>query len=89
MILQKDLQLFRFQNIRPHPEFSPAKFEYQLFNKSDLLGVEYSDNEFRSGLVTIMSPKKARIELINSTQDIDAVDLEDINTYLIPVKAKK
>jgi hypothetical protein len=84
MILQKNLKLYRFKNIKPD-QHSPKKYQYQLFNNSSLLGVEFSDNEFRMGIVTI-DPKTTWMELINSTQDIDTQDMEDIDTFLIPVR---
>jgi len=85
MILQKNLKLYRFKNIKPD-QHSPKKYQYQLFNNSSLLGVEFSDNEFRMGIVTIDPDRTARMELINSAQDIDTQDMEDIDTFLIPVR---
>jgi hypothetical protein len=81
---QSDLKLYRFANQKPHPEFSPYKYEYQLFKNGRFVGVEYSDQEFQRAVVTV-DPVKTRMELVNSTQEIDTCDLEDINTFVIEV----
>lgn len=83
MILQKDLKLFRFNNIQLFTEFHPQKFQYYLFSGHNLLGFEYSDNEYKTGLVTIEPGKSVRLELVNEVRD---VEMDDENTFVVNIR---
>jgi hypothetical protein len=80
----KTLKLFRFNNIQPHKDISPCRFQYQLFNGKTFLGMEYSDKEFESGMVTVEPAIK--LELFNSIRPVASTDK---NTFIIPVKVSK
>lgn len=83
MILQKELQLFRFKNQNPSKEEN-QKYDYQLFRNKDLVINILSDGEFTTGKVTAV-PGTLKMDLIRHTANISLREMEDKDTFLIPV----
>ncbi len=83
MILQKDLKVYRFNNIRPDKK-TPEKYQYQLLREGKLCADQFSDFEFFKAKVTD-KPKGLEMQLISSPSEIDLKDMESENVFIIDV----
>jgi hypothetical protein len=86
-LLQKDLKIYRFKNHNPS-KAEPHKYDYQLFRKRELITNIFSDNEFTTGKVTAV-PGTLKMDLINHTGNISMREMEDVDTFIIPVISAK
>jgi hypothetical protein len=83
MTLQKDLKIFRFKNQNPTQQ-DPQKYDYQLFQNMQVVANTLSDGEFHMGKVSVV-PGTLKMDLIRNTQNINFREMEDTDTFLLPI----
>lgn len=83
MILQKELKLYRFKNRDPF-HVRNEKYDYQLFRNKQVVTNILSNDEFSSGKVVDVSGT-LKMDLVRHTGNISLREMEDSETYLIPV----
>jgi hypothetical protein len=83
MVLQKDLKVFRLRNQNPSPGEN-QKYDYQLFQNMRVVNNILSDNEFHMCEVVAV-PGSLKMDLIRNTQNINFREMEDTDTFLLPI----
>ncbi len=79
-ILQKDITI----NMVP----SDGKFDYQLIIQGDPVQGEVSDKIYDFGLVNIQPDGKVTMELYKNSDSVPETDMEDPNTFIVPISSK-
>lgn len=82
MTLQKELKIFRFKNHALGDD--KQKYDYQLFRNKSRVANTLSDNEFSMGKITIIQ-NSFSMDLIRNIQNINFREMEEADTYLIPI----
>jgi hypothetical protein len=80
-LLQKDLKLYRFNNLQPSDD---NKYDYQLYRKGKLVTNKLSGEEYDRAKVVI-SGTGASITLIKKPSDIEDRELQGDDTFILTV----
>ena len=83
MTLQKDLSVYKLLN-RMIDEHAPEKYEYQLFNKSNLVTTHFSDINYHIGVISTAN-HKITLDLFKSISEVNIYSLEEYEVFIVNV----